>query len=134
MRIIVLTGISNSGKSTTLNLLYNMIVPNLGQSQNNRVVLGNPIQNDFSETLTYHNEIVEFFTMGDYPQPLRIAIRNAANRNTNVFICACSRLDNRLIQELQKHRTAFISKSVTINNLQELAFNTADAQTIFNLI
>ena len=134
MRILVLTGISNSGKSTTLNLLYNMIIPNIGQSLNNRIILGDPIQNDFSETLSYHNEIVEFYTMGDYPQKLRIAIRNAAFRNTNVFICACSRLDNGLINELQKHRTAFISKTLTVVGTQQLVFNTADAQMIFNLI
>ena len=134
MRILVLTGISNSGKSTTLNLLYNMIIPNIGQSLNNRIILGDPIQNDFSETLSYHNEIVEFYTMGDYPQKLRIAIRNAAIRNTNVFICACSRLDNGLINELQKHRTAFISKTLTVVGTQQLVFNTADAQMIFNLI
>ncbi len=134
MRIIVLTGISNSGKTTTLNLLYSMLVPNIAQSHNNRVVLGNPVQNDFSETITYHNETVEFFTMGDYPKKLELAIRDAFYRNIDIFICACSGLSPVLINELQKHRTAFINKTVSIINTQQNIFNTADAQTIFSLL
>jgi hypothetical protein len=134
MRIIVLHGMQNTGKSKTLNLLYNMLVPALAVSHGNRIVLGNPVQKDFSETVTYHGELIEFFTMGDYPKKLEIAIRNAANRNINVFICACSSHTPALIAAFQRYRTAFISKTVSVNNIQQVNFNTADAQTLLNLI
>jgi ABC-type multidrug transport system ATPase subunit len=134
MRIIILTGMSNTGKSTTLNLLYNLIVPKIGVSHGNRAVLGNPIQSDFSETINYQTDLLEFYTMGDYPQKLRLAIQHASKRNINIFICACSKLDSKLIHELQLHRTAFISKSISVNTMQQITFNTADAITILNLI
>jgi thymidylate kinase len=134
MRIIVLQGIQNTGKSITLNLLYSMLVPSSAQSHNNRVVLGDPAQNDFSETVAYHNELIEFFTMGDYPKQLEMAIKNAANRKVNVFICACSRHTLSLIAAFQLYRTAFVSKTFTVISRQQIFFNTADAQTLLNMI
>jgi thymidylate kinase len=134
MRIIVLHGMSNTGKSTTLNLLYNMLVPALAQSHNNRVVLGNPVQNDFSETITYNNEMVEFFTMGDHPKKIELAIRKASYQKINVFICACSRHTPSLVSTFQRHRTVFVAKTFTVIHHQQMAFNTADAQTLLNMI
>ena len=139
MRIIVLHGMKNTGKSATLNLLYGILVPALpalplATSHGNRVVLGNPVQNDFSETLTYNSELLEFFTMGDYPKKLEVAIRDAANRNCKIFVCACSSLSTGLIAIMQQHRTGFISKTVSVKPNQQVIFNTADAQTILNLL
>jgi hypothetical protein len=110
-----------------------MLVPSLAQSQNNRVVLGSA-SGDFSETLIYNNELVEFFTMGDYPKQLEMAIRSAAGRNVNIFICACSRHAPLLMAEFRRHRTAFIAKTFSANNDQRVIFNTADAQTLLNMI
>lgn len=134
MRILVLHGMSNVGKSTTLNLVYDLLIAASASSHGNRTVEGNPIYSDFSETLTYKGEVIEFFTMGDYPKSLEIAIRNAAHGKANVFICACSRLSGPLISILQLHRTAFINKNVSVIRRQQHVYNRADAQTIFNLI
>lgn len=134
MRIIVLCGIENTGKSITLNILYNMLVPALAQTNNNRTVLGNAAQNDFFETIIYRNQTVEFFTMGDYPSFLEKAIKNAASRQTDVFICACSKFSPALRATFQTHKTAFISKAVSVINHQQAIFNTSDAQLILNTI
>jgi len=111
-----------------------MLVSSTAQSQNNRVVLGNPQQNDFSETLTYHNETVAFYSSGDYPKRLEIAIRNAVNTKVDVFICACTRFSPSLLSLFQQNRTAFFSKTVSVSNQQQVASNTSDAQILLNAI
>lgn len=125
---------SNTGKTSTLNLLYGMLVPSSATSHGDRIVLGNSTQGDFSETITYHRETIFFFTMGDYPKKLELAIRAARHKGVTTFICACSHFSPSLIAELQCNRTAFISKTVSVITWQQLTFNTADAQTIFNLL
>lgn len=125
---------SNTGKTSTLNLLYNMLVPSLATSHGDRIVLGNPTQGDFSETITYHKETIFFFTMGDFPKKLELAIRDARHKGVTTFICACSRLSPPLTAELQRNRTAFISKTVSVITSQQVTFNTADAQITLNLI
>ena len=122
----------NTGKTSTLTELYGMLVPTFAVSHGDRKVLNSV--GDFSETITLSSETVFFFTMGDYPKQLEIAIRNANHCKVSVFICACSHFSPSLIIELQKHRTAFISKSVSVIATQQNVFNTADAQTIYNLI
>jgi hypothetical protein len=134
MRIICLTGISNTGKTTTLNLLYHLLVPDLATSRNDREVLGNPIQNDFWETVDYKQEVIEFYTMGDYPKALELAIREAPDRDVTVFICACSGFSERLINELRRYRTAFVPKTISVMEEQQGVFNQSDARILLNMI
>lgn len=134
MRIICLTGISNTGKTTTLNLLYDLLVARLASSHNDRKPLGNPAQNDFQETVNYQNEVIEFYTMGDYPKPLELAIREAPGRGITIFICACSGFSDRLIDEFRRHRTAFISKTISVHKEQRIVFNQADARILLNML
>ena len=66
MRIIVFQGIPNTGKTRTLNLVYDMLVPNGGGVSTNRQVIGNLIQNDFSDIEIRGIKRIAFYTMGDY--------------------------------------------------------------------
>lgn len=134
MRIIILIGINDTGKSQTLNLLYHQLITRGAQSHNDRVVLGDPAQNDFSETITWNNLKIRFFTMGDYPLYLRAGIIDAANANCDLLICACSRFTATLIGYFQQHVLQFVSKTVTLNAQQQNTINATDAQTILNLI
>ena len=103
-----------------------------------RKTLGNPVQCDFSETITYKDEKVFFYTMGDFPKELEHAMTEALNDNdkdkVTIFICACSLLTPALRILLQNNRTTLVSKTVSVIPNQQLAFNIADAQTILNLM
>jgi hypothetical protein len=67
MKLIILTGASDKGKSRTLNLSFNALI-NFGYTrfQNHFRTLGNPIQNDFIDIVERNNYRIGFATMGDY--------------------------------------------------------------------
>lgn len=135
MRIIVLQGTRNTGKTITLNIVYDIVLQNGGVSSN-RQVIGNPTQNDFSDIVLRGNQRIAFFTMGDYSTYLANAIYEYDRQNCDVLVCAISTNTPkvRANNALNQFTTTRINKTVTPNSTLELAINTADAQTIFNLI
>ena len=71
MKIILLSGKPNTGKSTTFNLLYDKLTQN--GTKNivvDKTVVGNPASKDFECVVKYNNKKnninVAIFTMGDY--------------------------------------------------------------------
>jgi hypothetical protein len=71
----MLTGASNTGKTTALNQLYNTITDN--DSKNvlaGKSVLGNPASNDFKCVVSYKGKKVAIYTMGDYKTVFEDAI------------------------------------------------------------
>jgi len=135
MRIIVLQGMPSTGKTRTLNLVSDLLLQSAGLSTN-RQVIGNPVQNDFSDIIQWNNLRIAFFTMGDYSTYLANAIHDYNNQNCDVMVCALStntakvRANNALIN----FNATRINKTIAPNQNAEIAINTADAQTIFNLL
>jgi tRNA uridine 5-carbamoylmethylation protein Kti12 len=89
MKIILLSGNPNSGKSTTLNLVFDTITAN--GTKNiiaGKTVIGNPNQKDFKCVVQYNNKEVGIFTMGDYYIEIIKAI--IAYANMDVLILAYS--------------------------------------------
>lgn len=136
MRIIVLQGMPNKGKTRTLNLVYNLLVPNNGGVSTNRQVIGNPTQNDFSDIVIRDNQRIAFFTMGDYSTPLARAIFEFDQLDCDILVCALSTNTPkvRANNALNQYNTTRLNKSVATNSTSELNANNADAQTIFNLL
>jgi len=67
MKIILLSGEPNTGKTTTLNLLYDKITQNgVKNIIDEKEVLGNPVQNDFQCVLSFNNKKIAIYSMGDY--------------------------------------------------------------------
>ncbi len=80
MRIILLSGKPNTGKTTTLNIVYNDLVNQGGITIKNKLQLGkNPM--DFKTILKYHGKTVAIFSMGDYYWQCRRAINDYAKCN-----------------------------------------------------
>jgi hypothetical protein len=89
MRLIVLTGASNSGKTGTLNLVYDYLISKQGWKSTNKELLGgNP--NDFSDIIVSGKRKIAFYTMGDYSRKVRDAISNYNTLDCDILICACN--------------------------------------------
>ena len=134
MRIIVLQGPSNKGKTSTFNILHKMILDHGGVSTNKQSYGGD--KNDFIDTVLFNNLRIGILSMGDQSTPIAKEIWNFNNHKCDLVICALStgtpkvRANNAL-----NHFNAHIEpKTIAPNASAELAVNTADAQTLFNLI
>ncbi len=133
MKVIVLEGLPNKGKTSTLNLVYNILLQN-GNSNNKQPLGGDP--NDFSDIVDWNNKRIAFFTMGDYSTYLSNAIYGYNNQQCDVLICALS-TDTPKIRAnnaLNYFNATRINKRIAINNSLESQMNSNDAQTIYNLI
>lgn len=132
MRIIALTGRSNCGKTTTLNMVYLEVLTHGGISTDKRTLGGDP--NDFSDIVLYNNQRIAFFTMGDYSGYVVNAISDNNNRGVDLLICACNSRFVRPFAEITKYPHHILNKTVASPTSDELNSNTHDANLIFGLI
>lgn len=134
MRIIVLQGPPNKGKTTTINLVWDMLRDIGGTSTNRQPYGGDP--NDFIDTVLWNNLKIGILSMGDTSTYIANEIWNFNSQKCDVVICALSTNNAkvRANKALNKFNATRINKTIAPNVTAELATNTADAQTIFNLI
>jgi hypothetical protein len=134
MRIIVLQGMPNTGKTSTLNLAYHMLVSLNGNSTNKRPYGGDP--NDFKDIILWNNQKIGILSMGDQSTFIANEIRDFNQQNCDVVVCALSTNDSkvRANNALNQYNTTRINKTIAIHTNEELLTNASDAQTIFNLI
>lgn len=109
MNIIVLVGPSSCGKSTTLNIVYQLLLTQGAVSTNRQQEGGNP--KDFSDIVEWQGKKIAFFTMGDYSGALVTAIRYYFAQNCDTLICACNNRFSRPFDEFVKHNTLHINKT-----------------------
>lgn len=89
MKTIALRGPSSSGKSSTLNLVYDELINNLGAIVlNPKIVVGNPIYNDFESVVSYKSKKIAFYTMGDYAGKTIEAIEKFKALSVDILIIA----------------------------------------------
>lgn len=99
MKIIALNGADSCGKSTTLNLVYDELINNLGASvMVPKTVLGNPIHKDFECTIIYKSMKIVFFTMGDASRESSEAIKKYQSLNVDILIIA---INNKFVNPLK---------------------------------
>ena len=122
MEIIALEGLSNTGKTTTIGLLYQMLLNNGGIPTNKQQLGRDP--NDFSDiVINYKNLKIAIFTMGDNSNAISQAIVNYNNLNCDFFVCSLStgtskiRANNRLNQ----YRNIRVQKTVVSQSITEKA-------------
>lgn len=108
MKVIVLNGVANTGKTTTLNLLNNLINPD------------NPATNlgeDDKYTFTYKGKTIFIATPGDYKDQIDENIKRARKANCDFLVTAS--------------RTKGYGKELLREQFKDILFiekNTADQQ------
>ena len=89
MKIIALKGANSTGKSTTLNLVYDALMSTPGNKSTPKKTLGNPIHRDFECTVTQTNGTkIGFYTMGDYSGHTLKAIDIFQQLNVDILVLA----------------------------------------------
>ncbi len=125
MKIIMLSGSSSSGKTTTLNLVYDQLY-NWGAKINiqKKQLGGNP--NDFECELHYQTQRVAIFTMGDYSNRVTDAMSIYSQLGCDVLICACNDKFVRPYSAINNYPNSIV--------FNKTAVNSADVTSIINLI
>lgn len=130
MKIIVLTGHKNCGKTTTLNYVDSLLKQ--GIVSLNRQQFGST--NDFCDVVNWKGKKIAVFTMGDYSDALVRAVANYDNQNCDILICACN---NRLVRPFKafaKYQTKRVDKIREEKSALQPKVNMDQAQTIVNWI
>jgi hypothetical protein len=133
MEIIALAGPGSSGKTSTINLVYNRVLAAGGVSMRRLQLGGN--RHDFEDIVNYKGKKVAFFSMGDYSGALIAAIQRYNAIPVDVFVCATN---TRFVKPIPFIRTFphhhIIPKTIASATLSEVIANDRDASTIFGLI
>ena len=142
MKLILLTGASNTGKSQTLNIVFNALqIFGYQRFQNHFRVLGDPVQRDFIDITERNNYRVGFATMGDYEvnkahpnDTVQALFAYLQNQQCECIVMACNDNLNVAFNFLMQNNPIIIHKQVDANPTNQLILNSIDAEIIFKLI
>ncbi|ADQ83002.1 hypothetical protein J5295_08785 [Riemerella anatipestifer] len=135
MKLIVLERDSNTGKTTTIGLLYEKLLNNGGASTNKQPLGGGP--NDFSDiVINYKSLKIAIFTMGDYSTAISKAIVHYDNLGCDFFICSLSKgkYKVRANNQINNYPNIKIQKTISSQSISEIQANDNDAYQIFSMI
>lgn len=139
MKVIMLVGRNNCGKTTTLNMVYQDVLKTGGISTG-RTPLGdqkpatpqNFLRNDFSDTVTFQGKTVTFFTMGDYSFGVTDAMTKYSNKGVHILVCACNDRFVKPLREIKNYPRNIIYKTLASATTSEQEANTDDAKKIYS--
>lgn len=132
MKIILLTGRPNTGKTTTLNMVYNQLTQGMTNPPHKQIIQGgsaNDFECVFQNNNTINNKTVAIFSMGDILYMIYDAIIRYMN-NSDVLIVAHSQggyIKDKLIQTITNNNPPHCVIKKTANNAN-------DCQNIINNI
>lgn len=134
MRIIVLEGFHNRGKTSTLNILFYDLLTS-GAVMSRRTQLGGD-PNDFESEGDYLGQKIAIYTMGDLSSPLRTAVYDFASKGIDILICGLSTNSNMswansAINNFTNTRHRKTETNILTNRS---AVNRADASILFSLL
>jgi hypothetical protein len=132
MKIIVLAGPNSCGKTTSLNIVYNLLIAQ-GCTSTNRQQLGSNPQ-DFSDIVNWNGKRISIFTMGDYSGDLIKAVDDYAKQNCDVMICACNTRLVKPFKSFAQYNMRRVDTAVEHNPSLRNAKDNNNAQNILNAI
>lgn len=132
-RIIALKGRGNSGKTTTINLLPNILLAN-GYNR----VAGMFQQNggDFLDVFENGKQRVGVTSSGDSYDLVHDRLTDLVNAKCDVCVCACrtSGGTHTAIYDFTGYTSLFEPKTYAVSPAQEPTVNASDANKLFSLI
>ncbi len=117
MKIIMLEGKKNSGKTTTFNNLYDELVNNKKGTtiiKAKQDPYGDP--EDFECIIKYDDKKIALFTVGDYSKKITDAFKKYEKLKCDILICACNKNHKRPYQAIKKYPHKILKKTVEIKN------------------
>ena len=137
MKIIMLYGPSSSGKTTTINMVYDAIISQSFVVNPKRQLGGNPA--DFEAVLDYTNDgtskRVAFFSMGDFAYEVVHAMSYYEGMGCDVLVCACNDRFNVPITRLRnRYNNVYPPILKTVNQSNQDNANMQDENTIVQMI
>ncbi|MBB6005431.1 hypothetical protein [Arcicella rosea] len=136
--IIALRGKGNSGKTTTIRILHNLLLANgYVQVRSNFSVNGG----DFITIFSKKGKLIGVTSSGDTYDLVHDRLQEMVNANCNICVCACRTFDrsakpgtNAAIIEFATYSNQFVEKTVDDNAATRPATNNSDAQNLLRLI
>ncbi len=135
MKIIMLSGESHSGKTKTLNKVYDYLILQGATIINPKVQLGGQID-DFESIIKYKGKTIAFFTMGDYSTAVTNAFDKFNRLNCDFLICACNNHFILPYRKIKQFENQIIDKEVAKSKKQadcDIA-NNVDKDKIINCL
>jgi len=137
MEIIVLEDNSGTGKTETIDLIYDLVIKAGGKSTAKKPLGGDP--RDFEDiVINYKSKTIAFFSMGDYSNALADGVRRFAAANCHLMVCALSlngsKVNANNAINLHGKPSRRIRKTIESNKGLQSATNLIDAQKIFAMI
>lgn len=136
MKIVALKGGDSTGKSSTLNLVYDDLVGSGATIINPKVVLGNPAQKDFECVLLYSSKQIAFYTMGDYAKNTIASIKKYNLLCVDILILATNDKFVTPTVEIVKYPNVILPKTLASpkNKANNLIANQGDCLIILGNI
>lgn len=135
--IISLRGVGNSGKTTTIRLLPQMLA-----AAGYNVVNSNysPLGGDFLAIYSKNNKLIGITSSGDTHDLVFDNLSTMVNQGCEICLCACRTYDrvppgtNAAIDSFTAYQRIDIGKTSVATPANEAAANAADAQRLFQEI
>ncbi len=124
VKIIFLLGENNSGKTTTLNLVYNTIANN-----SPRIPIQYGSKTDFESMFIYNNQHVAIYSLGDIQYKVIDAIDKYTKLHTDVLIIAYNLKFKKPLSKLRQNNT-FIQINKTFDRNNQFQVNQNDCNNI----
>lgn len=98
MKVIMLVGDSNCGKTTTINMICDTFIAN-GAIEIEKKKYLQPDARDFTSLLNYHQQIIGICSLGDYASEVIKYFDVYEKKNADILICACN---NRFVTPFER--------------------------------
>ena len=138
MKVIALRGPENSGKSHTLNVVYQFLLRDgYIQVPGHFIGLGNPKFEDILDILEKGSKKVGVCGMGDYQKgggSLMILLDDLEKRGCDVVVCCCRNITaiEKAVSAYSNH--VFINKTISSGPENHRVVNGFDAEQMFGLV
>jgi hypothetical protein len=135
--IIALRGRGNSGKSTTIRLLHDLLLQNGYQLVKSNF---NTAGGDFIAVFSKNGKLIGVTSSSDTYDLVHARLEELINESCNICVCACRTFDrippgtNAAIIEFNNYQNQFVEKMIDENGITQTATNMGDVNRLLSII